>query len=38
MYRTVHEYGAYPIDVYRIRARRAQLAKSGVLKLRRSPA
>ncbi len=36
MYRTVHEYGAYPIDVDRIRARREALRKSGELKLRAS--
>ena len=34
MYRTVHAYGAYPIDVDRIRARRAELRKRGELKLR----
>ncbi len=34
MYRTVHEYGEYPIDVDRIRARRMALRKKGQLKLR----
>lgn len=34
MYRTVHEYGEYPIDVERIRARRAELRQGGALKLR----
>lgn len=34
MYRTVHEYGEYPIDVERIQRRRAELRKSGALKLR----
>ena len=34
MYRTVHEYGHYPIDVERIRARRAALRGKGQLKLR----
>ncbi|HEY3343678.1 MAG TPA: hypothetical protein VGJ97_02055 [Anaerolineaceae bacterium] len=34
MYRTVHEYGQYPIDVERIRARRAALRRNGQLKLR----
>ncbi len=34
MYHTVHEYGVYPIDVERIQARRAELRKSGALKLR----
>ena len=34
MYRTVHEYGHYPIDVERIRARRAALRRKGQLKLR----
>jgi hypothetical protein len=34
MYRTVYEYGAYPIDVEHIRARRAELRKHGDLKLR----
>lgn len=34
MYRTVHEYGEYPIDIDRIRARRVDLRKSGQLKLR----
>ncbi|MFO7632704.1 MAG: uroporphyrinogen decarboxylase family protein [Caldilinea sp.] len=38
MYRVVHEYGAYPIDVDRIRARRADLKKRGALKLRANPA
>jgi hypothetical protein len=34
MYRTVHEYGHYPIDVDRIRARRSALRRKGQLKLR----
>ncbi len=34
MYRTVHEYGHYPIDVDRIRARRAALRRKGQLKTR----
>ena len=34
MYGTVHEYGAYPIDVDRIRARRTELRQRGELKLR----
>lgn len=34
MYRTVHEYGTYPIDMERIRARRAALRRQGALKLR----
>jgi hypothetical protein len=34
MYRTVHDYGEYPIDVDRIRARRMVLRKKGQLKLR----
>jgi uroporphyrinogen-III decarboxylase len=34
MYRTVHEYGYYPIDVDRIRARRTALRRKGQLKLR----
>lgn len=34
MYRTVHEYGVYPIDVERICARRAELRSRGELKLR----
>jgi hypothetical protein len=34
MYQTVHEYGAYPIDVERIEARRRVLQKNGELKLR----
>ena len=34
MYATVHEYGAYPIDVRRIQDRRAELKNSGVLELR----
>ncbi len=34
MYATVHEYGAYPIDVERIRARRAELRRDGNLQLR----
>lgn len=34
MYRTVHEYGGYPIDIERIRARRAALRRKGQLRLR----
>jgi hypothetical protein len=34
MYQSVHAYGNYPIDVDRIRARRAELRNSGALKLR----
>jgi hypothetical protein len=34
MYGTVHEYGTYPVDIDRIRARRAALRKQGELKLR----
>jgi uroporphyrinogen-III decarboxylase len=34
MYRTVHDYGQYPIDVEAIRARRAALRRKGLLKLR----
>lgn len=34
MYHTVHEYGAYPIDVDRIRARRMDLRNKHELKLR----
>jgi len=34
MYRTVYEYGSYPIDVDRIRARRRELRQNGHLKLR----
>jgi len=34
MYRTVHEYGQYPIDIDRIRARRAALRRKGQLRLR----
>jgi len=34
MYATVHEYGAYPIDIDRIRARREELKKGNQLKLR----
>lgn len=34
MYGTVHEYGVYPIDVDRIRARRTELRKTGALKTR----
>ncbi len=34
MYGTVHEYGTYPIDVDRIRARRTELRQRGELKLR----
>ena len=36
MYWTVHDYGAYPIDGERIRARRAALRARGELKLRRN--
>ena len=36
MYRTVHDYGHYPIDVDRIRARRQALRRKGQLKLRAS--
>jgi hypothetical protein len=36
MYGTVHEYGTYPIDIDRIRARRTALRKQGELKLRAS--
>lgn len=36
MYRMVHKYGVYPIDVERIQARRAQLRQEGALKLRLS--
>jgi len=35
MYQTVHAYGAYPIDVERIRARRRELRQHAQLKLRR---
>jgi uroporphyrinogen-III decarboxylase len=34
MYQTVHEYGAYPIDIDRIRVRRTALRNDGELKLR----
>ena len=34
MYRTVHEYGTYPIDIDRIRARRTELRKMSELNLR----
>jgi uroporphyrinogen-III decarboxylase len=34
MYQTVHKYGNYPIDIDRIRARRAELRKNNTLKLR----
>jgi uroporphyrinogen-III decarboxylase len=34
MYRTVHDYGEYPIDVERIRARRQALRRKGQLQLR----
>jgi uroporphyrinogen-III decarboxylase len=34
MYRTVHEFGGYPIDVERVRARRAALRRKGQLQLR----
>ena len=34
MYDTVHEYGAYPIDVERIKARRKELQDNGELELR----
>jgi uroporphyrinogen-III decarboxylase len=34
MYSTVHEFGTYPIDVDRVRARRADLREQGALKLR----
>ena len=34
MYRTAHEYGHYPIDMDRIRARRTALRRKGQLKLR----
>ncbi|HTP11313.1 MAG TPA: uroporphyrinogen decarboxylase family protein [Anaerolineae bacterium] len=36
MYGTVHEYGTYPIDIDRIRARRTALRNNGELKLRAS--
>jgi uroporphyrinogen-III decarboxylase len=38
MYATVHEYGSYPIDVDRIRARRLTLRKKGLLHLRAAQA
>ncbi len=34
MYRTVHEYGHYPLDLERIQARRTLLRRKGQLKLR----
>ena len=34
MYQSVHAYGSYPIDVDRVRTRRAELRSSGALKLR----
>jgi hypothetical protein len=34
MYRTVHEFGHYPIDIDRIRARRTALRRKGLLELR----
>lgn len=34
MYQTVHEYGNFPIDVNRIRARRSELREKSELKLR----
>ena len=34
MYETVHEYGVYPIDIDRIRARRTELRNKGELVLR----
>jgi hypothetical protein len=34
MYRTVYEYGAYPIDLPRIQARRDELRRTGQLRLR----
>jgi hypothetical protein len=34
MYRTVKEYGTYPIDIDRIRRRRTELRKKNLLKLR----
>jgi len=34
MYRTVHEYGNYPIDIDHVRARRTALRRDGLLKLR----
>ena len=34
MYRTVHEYGKYPIDIARIQERRKEIRQSGSLKLR----
>ena len=37
MYQTVHEYGSYPIDVERIKARRKELREKGRLKLRANP-
>ena len=36
MYRTVHDYGVYPIDVDKIRARRQALRQKGQLDLRAS--
>ena len=34
MYQTVHEYGTYPIDIDRIRARRVALRQGNKLELR----
>jgi hypothetical protein len=34
MYQTVHRYGHYPIDVERVRARRAELRHDHALRLR----
>lgn len=34
MYRTVHEYGNYPINIERVRNRRTELKNKGVLNLR----
>jgi hypothetical protein len=34
MYQTVHEYGAYPIDIERIRTRRTVLRNKDELMLR----
>jgi uroporphyrinogen-III decarboxylase len=34
MYRAVHEYGNYPIDIERVRNRRTELKNKGVLNLR----
>ena len=38
MYQTVHEYGSFPIDIERVRARRSELMKLGELKLRAAAA